>query len=96
MINPTPDITFAGMLQEQSSRADKAESKLQEGQGATREAFQQASAHARSAQQAEARCQVLEQALQRAQRKAETSAHLQQVTCSAFGNSLPALMTAMF
>ena len=66
-------------MQQQCEEAAKAQGRVQEQQGAAREAFQQASAHARSAQQAQAQCQVLEQAVHRAERKAEASAHLQQV-----------------
>ncbi len=55
---------------------------MQEQHSAAREAFHQASAHARSAQQAEARCQALEQIVQTAQRKAESTAHVQQVRFS--------------
>ena len=50
---------------------------MQDQQSTAHEAFEQANAHARSSQQAETRCKVLEQALHRAERKAEASAHLQ-------------------
>ena len=69
-------------MQHCAEEAVKAQARVQEQQNAAREAFQQASAHARSAQQAEARCQVLEQAVQRAERNAEASSHLQQVSAS--------------
>ncbi|DBA94296.1 hypothetical protein WJX77_005306 [Trebouxia sp. C0004] len=65
-------------LRQQSDKAAQAEARVQEQQSAAREAFHQASAHARSAQQAEARCRGLEQALQTAERKAESSAQVQQ------------------
>ena len=66
-------------MQQQSEEAARAQGRAQEQQGAAREAFQQASAHARSAHQAQARCQILEGSVHRAELKAEASAHLQQV-----------------
>lgn len=69
-----------GGMQEAGEEAARAQGRTEEGQAAAREAFQQASAHARSAQQAEARCQVLEQAVHRAEGRAQASAHLQQVS----------------
>ena len=76
---PSSD-SFLLELQQHSNKVEKAEARVQEQQNEAREAFQQASAHARSAQQAEARCQVLEQAVQRAERKAEATAQLQHVS----------------
>ena len=67
------------LLQESSAKVAQADARVQEQQDVAREAFQQASAHARGAQQAEGRCRVLEQAVQRAERRADSMLHLQQV-----------------
>ncbi len=67
------------LLQQHSDKAAKAEARMQEQHSAAREAFHQASVHARSAQQAEARCKLLEQTAHRAERQAESTAHVQQV-----------------
>ena len=67
------------LLQESSAKVAQADARVHEQQDVAREAFQQASAHARGAQQAEGRCQVLEQAVQRAERRADSLLHLQQV-----------------
>lgn len=67
-------------MQEAGEEAARAQGRAEDGQAAAREAFRQASAHARSAQQAEARCQVLEQAVHRAEGRAQASAHLSQVS----------------
>lgn len=67
------------LLQESSAQVAQADARVREQQDVAKEAFQQASAHARGAQQAEGRCQVLEQAVQRAERRADSMLHLQQV-----------------
>lgn len=66
-------------LQQREQEAEQAAAQAEKQGGAAREAFQQASEHARAAQQAQTRCHVLDQAVRKAERRVEGMNRLQQV-----------------
>ena len=65
--------------QQQTAEVASAVARAEKLQHAATEAFAQAAAHARSAQQAQARCDVLEQTVEKAVRRVEAVGRLQQV-----------------